>query len=61
MTFLRYPELRAAGIPYSRVHIDRLEKANAFPKRVHVGANSVAWLKSEIDEHMARAVAARSA
>jgi prophage regulatory protein len=60
MTFLTYPELKTAGIGYSRVHIDRLEKAGEFPKRVHVGANRVAWLADEIRAHLARAVAARS-
>ena len=61
MTFLTYPELKSAGIGYSRVHIDRLEKDGEFPKRVRVGANRVAWIKAEVDAHIARAVAARTA
>jgi predicted DNA-binding transcriptional regulator AlpA len=60
MTFLTFPELKSAGVGYSRVHIDRLEKAGEFPKRVHLGANRVAWLADEIQAHMARAVTARS-
>jgi prophage regulatory protein len=31
------------------MHIDRLEKAGKFPKRVRVGANAVAWIEEEID------------
>ena len=32
------------GIPYSFVHIARLERAGAFPKRVQLGQCRVAWL-----------------
>lgn len=30
-------------VPYSLVHIGRLERAGKFPKRIRIGANRVAW------------------
>ncbi len=35
-------------IPYSRVHLWRLENAGQFPKRVRLSPNKVAWLEDEI-------------
>jgi prophage regulatory protein len=33
---------------YSPAHIDRLEKAGRFPKRVRLGACRVGWVESEV-------------
>lgn len=33
---------------YSLAHIDRLEAAGQFPKRVKLGTNRVGWVESEI-------------
>ena len=47
--FLRYDELKREGlVPFTRQHLGRLEKANLFPKRVPLGANTVAWREDEI-------------
>jgi len=60
LRILRFPELRSRkGISYSRMHIDRLEKAGRFPKRFDIGANSVGWLEHEIDAWIAEKAAAR--
>jgi prophage regulatory protein len=37
-------------IPFSMVHIWRLEKKSEFPRRVSIGPNAVAWFADEIDE-----------
>ncbi len=37
------------GVPYSFVHIARLERAGAFPKRVQLGECRVAWLAEEVE------------
>lgn len=37
------------GIPYSLQHIQRLEKAGLFPKRVKLGRNRVAYLLAEVE------------
>jgi prophage regulatory protein len=49
--FVRYAQLRQAkGIPFSRVHINRLEKAGRFPRRVRLGPNTIAWREDELDD-----------
>jgi prophage regulatory protein len=44
---LRLPEVQQL-VPYSKMHIDRLEKAGEFPKRIKLGAGRVVWKQSEI-------------
>jgi prophage regulatory protein len=46
------------GIPTTRQHIDRLEKAGKFPKRIKIGAR-VYWYEHEIDEYILRHADAR--
>jgi prophage regulatory protein len=36
-------------IPFSMVHVWRLEKRGEFPARVQLGPNSVGWFDDEID------------
>ena len=46
---VRFPQLKPEfGIPWSRMHVDREEKAGRFPKRVHLGPNTVAWFDDEL-------------
>ncbi|MGE3703522.1 MAG: helix-turn-helix transcriptional regulator [Hyphomicrobiaceae bacterium] len=40
-------DLRALVL-YSPAHIDRLEKAGRFPKRVQLGPGRVGWVESEV-------------
>ena len=35
-------------IPYSDMHVWRLERDGKFPKRIRIGPNRVAWRLSEI-------------
>jgi predicted DNA-binding transcriptional regulator AlpA len=50
MRYLRFPQLKAEkGIPWTRVHIIRLEKERKFPGRVRLSANTVAWSEEEVD------------
>src|SRR5262249_18974792 len=46
---LDYQALRERGIPWSRVHIARLEAAGKFPRHIDLGANSIAWFGDEVD------------
>ncbi len=48
-------------IPYSDMHIWRLELAGRFPKRVHLGANRVGWSYRELQEWIAARKAEREA
>lgn len=66
MTALHHPrllltlgDLPRMGIKISRSTILRLEAAGRFPKRVRIGAHSVAWLASEIEAHVAALAAER--
>lgn len=47
------------GINLSNSTMLRLESAGQFPKRVRIGAHSVAWLASEIHAHIAKLAAER--
>ena len=58
---LDYPALRERGIPWSRVHIGRLEAAQKFPLHIDVGANSRAWFSDEIDDFLETKAAERDA
>ena len=40
------------GINLSPSSLRRMEAAGQFPKRVRIGAHSVAWLALEIHEHI---------
>jgi len=40
-------DLRALVL-YSPAHVDRLEKAGRFPKRVQLGPCRVGWVESEV-------------
>lgn len=58
MQILRKPAV-IARVGYSGMHIDRLEKAGRFPKRVRLGENAVGWLENEIDAWLQERVDAR--
>ena len=61
MRVLAFSQLKPEkGIPYSRVHLARLEKAGKFPKRVPIGEGRVGWLESEIDQHIDDCAAKRA-
>lgn len=50
MRYLRFPQLATEkGIDFSRMHIDRLEKAGRFPRRVHISDRTVGWVEEEVD------------
>ena len=61
MNIVPFDRLRQQkGIPYSKVHLGRLEKAGLFPKRIQLGPNGrVAWLEHEIDAWIEARAAAR--
>jgi prophage regulatory protein len=46
-------------VSYSPAHIDRLERAGTFPKRVTLGQQRVAWVESEILDWIAQRIAER--
>ncbi|MCB0055395.1 MAG: AlpA family phage regulatory protein [Caldilineaceae bacterium] len=44
---------------YSFAHIDRLERAGKFPKRVPIGPSRVGWVESEVQEWLHAKIAER--
>ena len=52
-------ELQQYGIPYSPVHIQRLENAGTFPKRIKLSPNRVVWYLHEIEKWVADRAAER--
>jgi prophage regulatory protein len=58
---LRYAQLKPEkDIPWSRPHLDRLEKKEEFPRRVRLGPGTIGWLESEIDQWLADSIAKRT-
>lgn len=53
--------LTRLGLTQSNSTLLRLEAAGAFPKRVRIGGHSVAWLASEIHEHVSKLANEREA
>ena len=44
---------------YSFAHIDRLERAGKFPKRVPIGPSRVGWVEGEVQEWLHAKIAER--
>ncbi|MFO1153929.1 MAG: AlpA family phage regulatory protein [Rhodospirillales bacterium] len=57
--FVDFPGLRARGIVFSNVHLQRLERAGKFPRRVQISAGRIAWIESELDAWAATRVTQR--
>jgi prophage regulatory protein len=47
------------GISYSRDHLRRKVKAGEFPKPLQLSPRRIAWIESEVDEHLAAKERAR--
>jgi prophage regulatory protein len=58
MKILSKRELKAKT-SISVQHLDRLEKAGRFPKRIRLTQNRVGWLESEVDEWIKDRIAER--
>jgi prophage regulatory protein len=54
-------DLPRLGITISPSTLLRLEAVGRFPRRIRLGHHSVAWLASEIEDHIAQLAAARTA
>jgi prophage regulatory protein len=54
-----YSALKGKGVPYSKPHLWRLEKALKFPLRVPIGPGRYGYVEEEIDAYVAALIAAR--
>lgn len=48
-------------VPYTGQHIQRLENAGKFPKRIKLGENRVGWLLTEVEAWILQRMAERDA
>ena len=60
LRIIRRRELKEK-VGYSAAHIDRLEKAGNFPRRVVLGPGAVGWLESDVNSWIRARVAERDA
>jgi predicted DNA-binding transcriptional regulator AlpA len=51
--YIRYHDLKDHGVPYSRQHLDVLERCSGFPARIRLSPRVVVWRLSEIREWIA--------
>lgn len=51
--FVRYAELKSHGVPFSRQHIDSLEREGKFPKRVKLSPGVAVWRLSSVLDWLA--------
>jgi prophage regulatory protein len=58
---LDFQALKGRGIPWSRVHLARLEAAGKFPLHVDIGENTVGWFEDEVDDFIETKAAERDA
>ena len=60
LRIIRRRELKEK-VGYSAAHIDRLEKAGDFPRRVVLGPGAVGWILAEVDGWIRARIAERDA
>ena len=58
---LDYRALKDRGIPWTRIHIGRLEAAGKFPLHIDVGEQLDAWFEDEVDDFLEMKAAERDA
>jgi len=46
-------------IPYSQNHLRRLEASGDFPRRIRIGPNRVAWVRTEVNNWLQIRIAQR--
>ncbi len=54
MRLLTREDLKARGIRFTNKHLLELERTDRFPRRVRIGANTVAWVADEVDAFIAK-------
>ena len=60
-TYLKYSDLKAAGIVNNRVTLSRWIRERGFPKPVPLGPNTVAYIEAEVKAWLDQRAAARVA
>ena len=58
--FVTYDELPSHGVPYTRVHLNRLMRKGLFPIAVQLSPNRIAWRVSDVEQWKANRPPARA-
>jgi prophage regulatory protein len=61
MRLLKHTEVKAKGVPFSSPHLERLEAAGKFPRRIRLGTRTHRWVEADVDQWMAERFAASGA
>jgi predicted DNA-binding transcriptional regulator AlpA len=56
----RFPELKIAGVPFTRKHVTALEKKGEFPQHFNITDFSVGWVADEVDKWVESKIRSRS-
>lgn len=56
---VRYPDLKPLGIPFSKSHIYHLMQLEEFPRPIRLTANTVAWLREEVEDWINKKILAQ--
>jgi len=56
---LSYDDLRARGIPFSKIHLWRLAREGKFPAPVKLSHSRNAWVEEEVEHWLEQMVASR--
>lgn len=58
LQLLRYHELKSFGVPFSKSHIYFLMSRNVFPRPIKLSANTVAWVREDIENWISEKITA---
>jgi prophage regulatory protein len=53
MRLIKHPEVKAKGVPFSGLHLQRLEDAGKFPRRIRLGTRTHRWVEEDVDQWIA--------
>jgi len=56
---LNFKQLKEMGISFSREHLWRLEARRAFPRRVYLSPQKIAWFEDEVEGWLSARAAER--
>ena len=45
----RFRDLKTAGVPFTRKHVNTLENRGEFPEHIHLTPFSIGWVADEVD------------
>jgi predicted DNA-binding transcriptional regulator AlpA len=56
---VRFEDLSSFGIPFTRMHLRRMEAIGQFPKHLQLSPKRIGWMRREIEQWIEDKAAAR--